>query len=211
MYGKGEIIRMRRKVFFLALLTARPIFAQVPVNQGQLEANKKLALDFFKAGIKNPDRMAQYLADDYVQHNPRFVKFGEAHHVSGKQGFVMAIESWILGPTAKQGEPAPPPAPRTPALVVAEGDIVTIIWKQMQPDPNDHSQTYESFAFDTFRIKNGKLAEHWDGATKRLRVMPGQAPIARVSWLTVRGHTRNFARNARASDTSSEWRHMEAA
>jgi predicted SnoaL-like aldol condensation-catalyzing enzyme len=157
---------MRRKVFFLALLTARPIFAQVPVNQGQLEANKKLALDFFKAGIKNPDRMAQYLADDYVQHNPRFVKFGEAHHVSGKQGFVMAIESWILGPTAKQGEPAPPPAPRTPALVVAEGDIVTIIWKQMRPDPDDHSQTYESFAFDTFRIKNGKLAEHWDGATR---------------------------------------------
>jgi hypothetical protein len=37
----------------------------------------------------------------------------------------------------KHGEPAPPPAPRTPVLVVAGGDIVTIIWKQMRPDPDD--------------------------------------------------------------------------
>ncbi len=47
---------------------------------------------------------------------------------------------------------------------MAEGDLVTIVWEQKRPDPNDKSKAYFSYAFDTFRVKDGKLAEHWDGA-----------------------------------------------
>jgi len=30
----------------------------------------------------------------------------------------------------------------------------------------DKSKTYDRYTFDTFRIKDKKIVEHWDGATK---------------------------------------------
>ena len=149
-------------LFFLAPMAS---FAQ---TSAQLEANKKLAEDFFRSGVlQHPDELAdKFLAPDYLQHNPRFVKFDEDHHLVGKEGFVQAIKSGILAPQKRpDGTAPPPPPPRTEAFAIAEGDMVTIVWKQTLPQPGDPSKTYESFAFDAFRVKNGKFVEHWDGAT----------------------------------------------
>ena len=41
---------------------------------------------------------------------------------------------------------------------------MTIIHKNNQLDPTAEGRFYEAFTFDTFRIRNGKLVEHWDGA-----------------------------------------------
>jgi len=49
---------------------------------------------------------------------------------------------------------------------MAEGDMVTVVWKQDRPDPDNPSKTYEIFAFDIFRLKDGKFVEHWDGALR---------------------------------------------
>jgi predicted SnoaL-like aldol condensation-catalyzing enzyme len=160
---------MKSRFLLLALLFATPVFAQAPVSKSQMEANKQLVIDFFKVGPAKPDVMAGFLADDYIQHNPRFLKFDEDHHVSGKAGFLAAIQSGILRPPAPANPSAAPPprlAPRTQELIMAEGDLVTVIWKQARPDPDDASKTYDTFAFDTFRIRNGKFAEHWDGALR---------------------------------------------
>jgi hypothetical protein len=52
---------------------------------------------------------------------------------------------------------------RDPILVMAEGDLVTALYKGVLPDPDDKSKTYEAFTFETVRVKDGKFTEHWDG------------------------------------------------
>ena len=50
--------------------------------------------------------------------------------------------------------------------IVAENDMVVISFARELPDPKDHTKKYTTTWFDMFRIENGKLAEHWDGATR---------------------------------------------
>ena len=131
----------------------------------ELEANKKVAMEFFRPGA---DRVA--LADPtYKQHNPAFVKGGREAGLSDYDYF----KSRFGGPP-RQGGPGPgrgqadapqPPAGNPLEVVMAECDTVTVIHKNFRQDPTAAPGTwYEVFTFDTFRIRNGKLVEHWDGA-----------------------------------------------
>ena len=135
----------------------------------QLEANKKVAMQFF---APNADRVA--LADSsYKQHNPAFVKGGKEAGLSDFEYF----KSRFGGP--RQGGPgggagrgpapaaaAPQPPPGNPLeIVMAECDLVTVIHRNNRQDPTAAPGAfYEVFTFDTFRVRNGKLVEHWDGA-----------------------------------------------
>jgi predicted SnoaL-like aldol condensation-catalyzing enzyme len=49
--------------------------------------------------------------------------------------------------------------------IMADGDMVTVIHQRYAPDPQHAGKFYEVFAFDTFRMQDGKMAEHWDDAT----------------------------------------------
>jgi predicted SnoaL-like aldol condensation-catalyzing enzyme len=135
----------------------------------QLEANKKVAVAFF---APNADRVA--LADpSYKQHNPAFVKGGKEAGLSDFEYF----KSRFGGP--RQGGPGAaaagagrgatagpqPPAGNPLEIVMAECDLVTVIHRNNRQDPTAAAGTfYEVFTFDTFRVRNGKLVEHWDGA-----------------------------------------------
>jgi len=135
----------------------------------QLEANKKVAMQFF---APNADRVA--LADSsYNQHNPAFVKGGNEAGLSDFEYF----KSRFGGP--REGGPgggagrgpapaaaAPQPPPGNPLeIVMAECDLVTVIHRNNRQDPTAAPGAfYEVFTFDTFRVRNGKLVEHWDGA-----------------------------------------------
>jgi predicted SnoaL-like aldol condensation-catalyzing enzyme len=160
------------------VLMAAPAFAQQPTlapgctaTPAQLEANKKVAAEFFRSGITGPDRVA--LADpSYKQHNPAFVKGGREAKLSDYEYF----KSRFGGPARGGGAGAPaggrgaaegpqPPAGNPLEIVMAECDLVTIIHKNFRQDPTAPAGTfYEVFTFDTFRVRNGKLVEHWDGA-----------------------------------------------
>ena len=50
-----------------------------------------------------------------------------------------------------------------PAFIMAEGDLVTQIFKQNVPDPKDKSKMVERYALDVYRIKDRKIVEHWRG------------------------------------------------
>jgi predicted SnoaL-like aldol condensation-catalyzing enzyme len=66
------------------------------------------------------------------------------------------------------------PAVQRPLVAItAEGDLVTLVFVDEQPDPRDKSKKYTTTAFDMFRIENGKIAEHWDAAR-----IPASPPAA---------------------------------
>ncbi len=132
------------------------------VTPAQLEANKKVALDFVRT--RGPARVA--LADpSYKQHNPEFKKRAEENKVSDYEEYKSAFLSAPRGPGGGSGGPgagARPPLGNPLEIVTAECDIVTVVHKIYRPDPTAPGKFYEAFAFDTFRVKDGKLVEHWD-------------------------------------------------
>jgi len=163
------------KTALALLLFAAPVYAQAPAQQAnpapgctataaQLADNKKVAMEFFRA--QGADRVA--LADpSYKQHNPAFKKRAEDNKVSDYEEFKAAFANPpgrggggrgpATGPTPPQGNPY--------EVVTAECDIVSVIHKNFRQDPTaEPGKFYEVFTFDTFRVKNGKLVEHWDGA-----------------------------------------------
>jgi len=138
----------------LLSIAAGPVHA---ATQAELEANKQVVAEAMKA-LQHQDvqGVAALLADDYIQHNPNAGQ--------GKAGFVAFFTPlWKDGPTPGHDWVNPP------VLVTAEGDILQMTFKRMTPEPGDPSKIYESFWWDAFRVKDGKLVEHWDPATKPAR------------------------------------------
>lgn len=181
----------------LPLLAAAPAAAQQqPFNPtinfpaagctatpAQLEENKKAALAFF---APNADRVA--LADPtYKQHNPAFVKGAREAGMNDYDYF----KSRFGGPAANRGGGGGPRAGGAPAgpqppqaapyeFAVAQCDTVFILRKQYRQDPTAAPGTfYEAYTFDTFRVRNGKLVEHWDMAVINPPGRAGGAPGGR--------------------------------
>jgi len=50
--------------------------------------------------------------------------------------------------------------------IIAEGDLVMVLYPSERTDPKDASKKYTTTGFDAYRIRNGKVVEHWDAATK---------------------------------------------
>ena len=146
--------RMAWIVLALLLMSVALVFAQGYLSP--LEVNKKVVFDFYRLVFepRNADLVEQFVAENFVEHNPRFQ--------SGRDNFLKLLKSLPKPKSEDIGSDLQDP----PALIVAEGDLVTYIFKRRAPDPQDSSKTYERFAFDTFRIKDKKIVEHWDGATK---------------------------------------------
>ncbi len=153
-----------RWVLSLALFAA-PVFAALPVTPApdqaallksrdpKLAANKKLCYDFFRVVLRarHLDEAGKYMRDDYIQHNP--------NADTGIAGF-KAYFTKLGGPQPVQDT--------VPGLVAiqAEGNFVTLSFVREMPDPKNKDQKYTTTWFDMFRIQDGKIAEHWDVATK---------------------------------------------
>lgn len=159
----------RLSIFAIAALAASLSAAQTPepgacnTTQAELDANKQLLLDFFNDPSPRPERAARFLADDYIQHNPRLRKVDEITGATGRaswvEGFLEAERRGMrlvdLGGIRL----------RDPIIIMAECDLVTAIYRGVRQDPDDPNRTYEAFAFETVRIRDGKFAEHWDQVT----------------------------------------------
>lgn len=131
-------------------------------------ANKKIVLDFY-AALNEADATnsvnqritaiaEKYLSPEYKQHTLLLPGPG-----TDREKLIRMFQSRPAGPPA--GATAMPPQ-RTDA-VMAEGDRVMLLTSRDQRDPVT-GELKPSYVFNMFRVKDGKLVEHWD-------VMPGGA------------------------------------
>jgi len=137
-----------------ALLVSTGTAAQAKEDP-TLEANKKLVLDFFRVVFEaeNVDAAKDFLKEDYIQHNPKVP--------TGRDGFVKYFKAkW------KAAKPVKPELLDKPVEVVAEGSLVSLMWKYQKEEAGDKTKKYDAYWFDMFRIQDGKIAEHWDNALK---------------------------------------------
>jgi predicted SnoaL-like aldol condensation-catalyzing enzyme len=183
-----NIVRVWCSAFAVAAFAVVSVAAQqpgVPANPApgcsltpaQVEANRKVAISFFDRTV-DPHTL---IDPSYKQHNPGIKKQAEQAHITDAEQ-INQILTRLLGPDGRQplqqgvgqGNGPQPPAGNVFEIVTATCDIVTIIHKQYRPDPTAAPGTfYESFAFDAFRVRNGKVVEHWDGAL----IQPPQPPV----------------------------------
>jgi len=128
----------------------------------QLEANKQLVMN----PVGNPN---DRIDPSYKQHNPAFIKGGREAGMTDYAYFM----SRFGGPGRAgggQGGRGPAAGPQPPAgnpveIVVAECDIVAVFHMNNRQDPTAAPGTwYQAFTFDTWRVRNGKIVEHWDSA-----------------------------------------------
>jgi predicted SnoaL-like aldol condensation-catalyzing enzyme len=162
--------------FALAVLSAIPTSAQqVPTQANptpgctstpaQLEAVKKVALDF--AFLTGDAKIA--LADpSYRQHNPTQHKRAQDQGISDFESFKKTFLAAAApggtggGGAAASTGPKPPEGNRA-EIVLAQCDIVTVIHRIYRQDPTAQpGKFYEAFTFDSYRVKDGKVVEHWD-------------------------------------------------
>jgi len=119
-------------------------------------ANKKVVLDMWHEVIngRNIDAAPKYIAPGYIQHSP-----------SAGQGLQAVMDFF----RDKEFKGQPPRAPGTYPLtkfefVIAEGDLVQLMFRRKMADPHDAAKTAEIWWYDTYRVKNGMIVEHWDCA-----------------------------------------------
>ena len=157
----------RRFILALALCTTPLLQAQVPVQPNanheqllasadpRLAANKRLVYDFWREVFEggHMELADKYMAESYLQHNPNVA--------TGRAAFVEFF--------TKIAKPKPiEPRVKAPLVgIVAEGDRVVLSFVRESVDPKDATRKYTTTWFDMFRIEDGKIAEHWDPATRQ--------------------------------------------
>ena len=121
----------------------------------RLAANKRLVYDFWREVFEggHMEFAPKYMAESYIQHNPNVP--------TGRAAFIELLSKFVKPQDIDTRIKAPLVA------VVAEGDLVVLAFAKEAPDPADATKKYTTTWFDMFRIEGGKIAEHWDPATKR--------------------------------------------
>ncbi len=139
------------------LLRAEPAGFPSPVklDDNVLEQNKHVVFALTEAlAVHDVAKAASYLTDDFVEHNPNIEP--------GKAGFVTHFSRrWAGQPT-----PAATFAGGSPLIeAVGEGNIVILMFMSFLTDPVDPAETYSGAQFEAYRVKGGKIAEHWDASS----------------------------------------------
>jgi predicted SnoaL-like aldol condensation-catalyzing enzyme len=121
----------------------------------QQRANKRLVYDMWRTILNagHVEAADQYLAPDYIQHNPTAP--------TGREAFKQIFSSFV-----ERQDTVPDTIQNPVVTLVAEGDLVILALVTEYPEA-DGNGTYTSTHFDMFRIENGLIAEHWDSVQIR--------------------------------------------
>ncbi len=157
---------MRSLITTLVLLTigaaanaAEPVVALSPEAQRallasddpQLAANKKLVWDMWRSFLqaRDIDAADMYLAPEYHQHNPNAETGleGVKAYFRAQNAPKMEVKNYIDRLVS----------------IVAERDLVVLAL--VREGTNSAGEDYTTTWFDMFRVRDGKIVEHWDTAT----------------------------------------------
>ena len=122
-----------------------------------LARNKQVVLGMWHDVIdgRNIANAPRYIAEDYVQHSP-----------SAGQGRA-ALMTFLK---KEFGDPAPRAAGTYPltkfVFVLAEGDLVQLMFQRQIPRKADPAIIDNVWWYDTYRVQDGLIVEHWDSATE---------------------------------------------
>jgi predicted SnoaL-like aldol condensation-catalyzing enzyme len=137
-----------RTVMACILAVAAAPLVGIAAETPQEAANKQLVLDYYRgieaimaAGKSSemPKLDAKYLDPGYIQHSV---------HGQGGPG------------TQSGGGPLPKMGPISLLAIMAEGDKVIQVTSRTIAD--SEGRPNKTIIFNMFRLKNGKLIEHWD-------------------------------------------------
>jgi predicted SnoaL-like aldol condensation-catalyzing enzyme len=119
------------------------------LSQNQkLASNKRLAYDFWREVLEagHMDLAPKYMTETYIQHNPNVP--------TGRQGFIDFFSKF------RKPQPITDSVKAPLIAIVAEADLVVLVFKIELPDPKYVSKKYATTGFDMFRIEGDKVAEH---------------------------------------------------
>ncbi|MFZ6713247.1 nuclear transport factor 2 family protein [Undibacterium sp. TC9W] len=164
--GLGAMSALTLSALLMALPSAS--HAQEPVTGAEnpdllftssdpkLHANKQLVYhivkDLLEAG--HWEMAGKYLSRRYLQHNP--------NAASGLDGVV----KYFVEVRKVQATPIPEKMTKPVVAVIAEGDLVTVMYPLPVRDKTTGQLLYTTTWFDTWRIVDGRADEHWDSALK---------------------------------------------
>lgn len=126
-----------------AVLTALAVslFA-APSSLAGVTENKALVSSFIDTvfNAKQLERIDNFLASDYIQHNPGVP--------SGREGFRAAVGGFLTSTPTYRFDVK---------RMIAEGDLV-VVHGHSRSSPDDRGTA----AVDIYRVVDGRLVEHWD-------------------------------------------------
>jgi predicted SnoaL-like aldol condensation-catalyzing enzyme len=121
-------------------------------DDSTLAANKKLVYDMYRAIVQggHAEMVDQFFTPEYIQHNPNVA--------SGRD----ELAKFLRG--SRPARPITPTVTLPILNMIAERDMVMVMSQRPMKDAD--GKPYTTTWFDTYRIVNGRIAEHWDPALK---------------------------------------------
>lgn len=133
-------------------------------QEARLAANKAIVREFLRLifGTGRTDDARALLAADVIANGA---------DVGGVLGAVTGLSL-----ASEEAEPDTSHSPVQPLFVLAEEDLVVSCVYLPQPQPDDRTAFYDYYYFNTYRIRDGLIAETWPGTNK---VSPPRVPQPR--------------------------------
>jgi predicted SnoaL-like aldol condensation-catalyzing enzyme len=138
------------------LVPAADQLALLESDDPEIARKKKFVWDFWRIVYEggHMEQAPDFMTERYIQHNPNVS--------SGRDRFIETIGA------ARPPRPVKETSDFPIIDIIAEGDMVVVMWARKVRDREQPEETYNMTWFDVFRLDpvSGKIDEHWDSSER---------------------------------------------